>query len=301
MSKKIKTIKRYNQNYKLFGFTEGQPKAEVEFLESETVINSEGNVLSESKFDADGEPEEKNSYRYEAHGKPVEHILHLIAEDMTEKRIFNRDEKGRLLEEIKYYGDDTGERTTFVYDEKDNLVERKYFDEEGDFQAHETFSYNKDGSLLEHKKTNKEGKIEEHRSFINNDDRTIEQHEYNDDGSLSSKTIFKFDEAGKEISSIQTTADGKLISAVTTTYDDNGNEIEKQFKDFYSKTVRYSYDDNNRCLTNELFDVNGVLIRKNLYEYDEEGNVIAEQTYEMDTSRGGRDKHFGIRYEYEFY
>ena len=51
----------------------------------------------------------------------------------------------------------------------------------------------------------------------------------------------------------------------------------------------------------ELFDGNGILLRKNLYEYDDEGNVIAEQTYEMDTTRGGRDKHFGTRYEYELY
>jgi hypothetical protein len=44
-----------------------------------------------------------------------------------------------------------------------------------------------------------------------------------------------------------------------------------------------------------------MLLRKNMYEYDEEGNVSAEQTYEMDTSRGGRDRHFGSRYEYDYY
>lgn len=301
MTKAIKTIRRFNQHYKQFGFSDAQLKAEEEFLETVIDFDANGNVITESKFDSAGQLEEKNSYQYESHGKPVEHTILFAAEDMTEKRMFTRDDKGRLLEEIKYYGDDSGERTTYVYDDKDQLTERKYYDEEGEFQSHETFAYDEKGSLIEHKKLNSEGNIEEHRSFSHGDDRSVTENEFNPDGSLASKSVFKFDENGKEISSIQTTAEGKLISSVITLYDERGNAIEKQHKDFYSKTIRYTYDENNRCTATELFDASGMLIRKNLYEYDEEGNVTAEQTYEMDTSRGGRDKHFGTRYEYEFY
>jgi YD repeat-containing protein len=301
MSKAIKTVRRFSEHYKSFSFSELQT-AEEEFLESVIEIDANGNVLVESKFDSDGELEEKNSYQYESHGKLIEHVLLYAAEDVTEKRILKRDDKGKLLEEIKYYGDDSGERTTYSYDEKENLVERKQYDEEGEFQSQETFSYDDKGSLTEHKKMDRNGKVEEHRTFSKNEtDHTISENEFNASGTLVSKTMIKFDNAGKELSSVQTTADGKLISGATTVYDEKGNVLEKQFKDFYSKTIRYSYDENNRCITNELFDGNGMLIRKNLYGYDEEGNVIAEQTYEMDTTRGGRDKHFGTRYEYEFY
>ncbi len=301
MSNAIKTVRKFNQHYKSFSFSELQT-AEDEFLESVIELDANGNIVSESKFDADGELEEKNSYQYESHGKLAEHILLFAAEDVTEKRILTRDDKGKLLEEIKYYGDDSGERTTYVYNEKDQLTERKQFDEEGEFQSQETFMYDEKGSLTEHKRLNKEGKTEEHHTFSKDDtDHTIAENEFNASGSLVSKTLSKFDDKGQELTSVQTTADGKLISDVTTTYDEKGNVLEKRFKDFYSKTIRYSYDENNRCITNELFDGNGILLRKNLYEYDEAGNVIAEQTYEMDTTRGGRDKHFGTRYEYELY
>lgn len=301
MSQAIKTVRKFNQHYKSFSFSELQT-AEEEFLESVIELDANGNILSESKFDADGDLEEKNSYQYESHGKLAEHILLFAAEDVTEKRILTRDDKGRLLEEIKYYGDDSGERTAYTYNDKDQLTERKQYDEEGEFQSQETFAYDEKGSLIEHKRLNKEGKTEEHHTFSKDDtDHTITENEFNASGSLVSKTLSKFDEAGKELTSVQTTADGKLISGVTTTYDEKGNVLEKQFKDFYSKTIRYSYDENNRCITNELFDGNGILLRKNLYEYDEVENVIAEQTYEMDTTRGGRDKHFGTRYEYDFF
>jgi len=31
------------------------------------------------------------------------------------------------------------------------------------------------------------------------------------------------------------------------------------------------------------------VVEKKSFEYDEDGNIIHEQTYEMDTTRGGRD------------
>ena len=65
--------------------------------------------------------------------------------------------------------------------------------------------------------------------------------------------------------------------------------------------MKYEYNEKDLLITQELFDDNGMLLRKNMYDHDEEGNIIAEQTYEMDTTRGGRDKHFGTRYEYEFF
>jgi YD repeat-containing protein len=302
MAKAIRTIRKFNQLYKSFSFSDFEPKAEEEFLESIIELDANGNVLLESKFESSGELEEKNTFSYESHGKLAEHVLLYAAEDVTEKRMLNRDEKGRLLEEIKYYGDDSGERTTYVYDDKDNLIERKYYDEEGDFQTQETFAYDDKGSLAEHKKFDKNGKIEEHHTFAHDDsDHSVIETELNPDGSLLSKTVFRFDANGKELTSMKTTADGKLISAVNTVYDEKGNVLEKQYKDFYSKTIRYAYDEENRCISNELYDGNGLLLRKNGYEFDDDGNVKMEHAYEMDTTRGGRDRHFGTRYEYDYH
>src|SRR5690348_9494453 len=127
MSKAIKIIRKFNQHYKSFSFSELQT-AEEEYLESVIDLDASGNVLSESKFDPDGELEEKNSYQYETHGKLSEHVLLYAAENVTEKRVLKRDDKGKLIEEIKYYGNDSGERATYLYDEKENLIERKQFD-----------------------------------------------------------------------------------------------------------------------------------------------------------------------------
>jgi len=301
MTRKIKNIKRYNRYFKTFNFSNTQEAGEEEHLESNIDLDENGNTLQEEKYSADGELEERNTYRYNASGKLLEHALLYAAEDATEKRILKRDDAGKLLVETKYYGDDSGEHTEYTYNEQGEPVERKNYDEEGNFLSRDVFTYDSKGGLSEQVSYNENEEVISRTTFRSLEDNAIEQCEYEGAGKLVSKTVAKFNEAGKEVSSVQTTPEGKLISGVTTTFDGHGNVLERQFKDFYAKTVRYQYDDQNRCTMQELFDGNGMLLRKNLYEYDTEGNLTSEQTYEMDTSRGGRDKHFETRYEYQYF
>lgn len=301
MPQKIRNIRRFNRYFKTFNFSNTQEIAEEEHLESNIELDTNGNTLSEEKFAADGELEERNSYVYNTEGKLLEHTLLYAAEDATEKRVLKRDEGGKLLIETKYYGDDSGEHTEYVYDEKGEPIERRNYDEEGGFLSKDVFKYDGKGGLSEQVSYDGDDKIISRTTFTSPDEKTVEQCEYEGNEKLISRTIAKFNEAGKETSSVQTTPEGKLIASVVSLFDEHGNVLERQYKDFYSKTVRYQYDDQNRCTMQELFDGNGMLLRKNVYEYDEQGNISREQTYEMDTSRGGRDKHFETRYEYDYY
>jgi hypothetical protein len=301
MAQKIKNIKRYNRYFKPFNFSNTQEIAEEEHLETNIQLNANGETECEEKFSADGELEERNTYVFDEKGKLVEHSLLYAAEDATEKRVLERDDSGKLVKETKYYSGDPGEHTEYSYNSQGEPIERKNFDEEGNFISRDVFNYDDKGGLTDQVSFDEKDKVLSKITYTTGDDKSIEQCEYDSSNKLLSRTILKFNDAGKEISSTQTTPEGKLVSGIVTLYDERGNVTERQYKDFYSKVIRYQYDELNRCTMQELFDGNGVLMRKNIYEFDEQGNLSREQTYEMDTSRGGRDKHFETRYEYEFY
>jgi len=103
MSKKIKSIKRFNQNYKNFSFSDLTNRADEEYLELQVKINENGNTNEEIKFLPDSTVEEKNSYEYDAKGKLIAHTLLYTIDDVTEKKILERTEKGLLMSETKYY------------------------------------------------------------------------------------------------------------------------------------------------------------------------------------------------------
>ncbi|HNP99336.1 MAG TPA: hypothetical protein PKK99_09785, partial [Bacteroidia bacterium] len=166
MSAKIKTVRRFTQRYKNYSFSELMKEADEEFLELVVEMDANGNVLSESKFDQEGELEERNTYTYSPQGKLEEHVLLFAVEDVTERRVLKRNEKGLALEEVKYYGDDAGERSEYVYDEKENIIEIKRYDEEGDFDVREEMKYDDKGSLIERTRIDKNGKVVERLSFL---------------------------------------------------------------------------------------------------------------------------------------
>ena len=301
MSKKIKSIRRFNQNYKNFNFSDLTSRADEEYLELTVILDANGNSSEEIKYLPTSEVEEKNTYEYDTNGKLATHTLLYAIDNFTEKRVLTRNEKGLLISEIKYYSGDSGEKTEYEYNEKDNVTAIIHFDEEGEFVSREEIIYDDKGGLTERCTYDINKKIVSRITFTNPADNQIEEIDYDANGAITSKTIIIFNDKGKELSSVQTNPQGKLITSVKNTYDDRGNIIEKVYKDFYSKKVKFEYNDKDLLIVQELFDEQGLLLRKNMYEYDDDKNVIAEQTYEMDTTRGGRDKHFGTRYEYEFF
>lgn len=301
MSRKIKSIKRYNQNYKSFVFSDMPQSANEEYLEMEIFLDENGNAKEELKYTVDSVLEEKNSYEFNSNGKLLSHELLYAIDDISEKRVYNRNDKGFLVSEIKYYGSDSGERTEYEYNDKNNVTAIVNYDEEGQFISREEITYDEKDNLIQRKTLDSDGRQVLKVVFTPPDNNQIDEIEYNSKDEIVSSTIIKFHENGKELSTVQTNPQGKLITSIINTYDDRGNIIEKINKDYFSKKIKYEYNDKDLLITQELFDDNGMLLRKNMFEYDDEGHVIAEQTYEMDTTRGGRDKHFGTRYEYVFY
>ena len=301
MSKKIKSINRFNQNYKNFSFSDLTSRADIEYLELTLQFNNSGNLIEEIKYTTDSILEEKNNYEFDDKGKLISHTLLYAIDNVTEKKVLKRNEKGLLVTEVKYYGSDSGESTHYEYNDKDNVTAIVLYDEENIFVSREEITYDEKGSLKERRTADSENKLLSRITFTSPAENEIEEIDYNENDAIVSRTVIKFNDKGKEISSLQTNPQGKVISSVLNTYDETGNIIEKINKDFYSKKVLYAYNDNNLLISQEIFDDSGLLLRKNMYEYDDDGNVTTEQTYEMDTTRGGRDKHFGTRYEYLFF
>ncbi len=295
---KYKTIHRYNQHYKNFNFSDLTPQAEEEYLDLTIELDADGKVVSESKFTTDGELEERSTFVYGPHGKLVEHELFYVVDDAREKRVLTRNEKGYLLSEVKYYGDEEGSRTNYEYDQKDNIVAIINLDEEGVFVSREEVKYDDKGVIVERVMIDSDNKVVSKTTFNYLSATQIEEIETDAKGQLTSKTMNTFDDKGNELSTVQTNPQGKLISAISNVYDDRGNIVEKIYKDFYSKKVKNEYDDLNRLIKQEIYDNTGMLVKRNAYVYDDEGNVLEEQNYEMDSSRGGRDRHYGTRYEY---
>jgi hypothetical protein len=298
--KKIpKRVKRFAATYRSLAAVGSEPASE--YLENLVEFDGQGNVSRESKFFPDGNAEEISSYEYDSGGRMTGHLLEYVPDETSEKKVLERDGEGRITRETKYYGEFAGEHTDYVYNADGLITEVKSFDEEGDFSMREEITYDDKKQIASRSFFDNEGKLNEKRVFaIAADGLSVEEQVFDQAGTLKSNRTTKLNPEKKETDVVEKTGQGKLVSATHSVYDLNGNLIERHFKDFYSKVLKYAYDEQNRCISEELFDDHGTLLRKQIFEYDNEGRLVAEQNYEMDMTRGGRDKHQSLRYEYEY-
>ena len=298
--KKIpRRVKRFAATYRSLAAVTSEPASE--YLEHLVEFDGQGNILKESKFFPDGKAEEISSYEYDSGGRMTGHLLEYVPDETSEKKVLERDGEGRITRETKFYGEFAGEHTEYVYNADGLITEVKSFDEEGDFSMREEIAYNDKKQIASRTLYDKDGKLSEKRVFtIADDGFSVEEEMFDQDGLLKASRTTRLSPENKETDVIEKTGQGKLVSATHSVYDANGNLIERHFKDYYSKVLKYTYDEQNRCISEELFDDHGTLLRRQIFEYDSEGRLVAEQNYEMDMTRGGRDKHQVLRYEYEY-
>ena len=121
-------------------------------------MDANGNVLSESKFDQEGELE-RNTTPTPLRESWEEHVLLFAVEDVTERRVLKRNEKGLLWKKWN-----TMEMMQ-VNARNMCMMKRKHYrnksdnDEEGDFDVREEMKYDDKGSLIERTRIDKTVKL----------------------------------------------------------------------------------------------------------------------------------------------
>lgn len=298
---KIKSIKRHTFEHKLLNFGE-EGMHQTEYLSLVSAYDEKGNLVEEQKLNPGNEVEEIHTFNYNENGKLMSHVMQLVMDEATETLQNHRDEKGRIVKEVKLYGNDPGETTSYVYDDKDQVIEIHKTDEEGEDEFKEIIDYDEKGNLLRRTKLNASGSVIEKMELSYDDHGNIlSKSEYEGENNLSNKTEYTYDEKNRFISSVQKTAEGKLTESVTCVYDERDNLVERNIRDFHPRIIKFTYDDKNQCIEEEIYDQFGNMSAKNIYEHDEYGNVITELNYNMDINRMSRESNSGHRFEYEFY
>ncbi len=297
---RIRSRKKFSLRNSNMGFG-GTPS--VEFLETETHFNEKGNVVREVKHEPDNTGSEILEYDYNEQGVITRQKLTAEGEmDMEETIVFERDEKGRLVKEVKYYGDDEGEKVIVEYGAHNNPVKVFKSDPDGDPESEETMDYDSSDRLIKH-----------HVKQFTEDSDVISQFTYNEagkpackidtdtNGTVLSKVEFEYDEKGLLVRETEKNANDELISEIVTVYDERENIIHRDIRDYNSRKLIFEFDDNDNCIKEEIFDENGKMIMKTVFEFNEHNLPVSESSVASGIAFGVTDGNKESRFEYEYY
>lgn len=294
----VKKMRRYSGSLK--NLKEDGMSNDKEMLSIEITYRADGKAEGELRYNTNGQVEEKHEYIYDDAARLIMHNWSMPIDEVEQSERTERDEKGRVLREVKLYYGEEGDSVNYTYDDKDRVIEVKSLDEEGNELHVESVEFNDKGHIVSRKVVDHQGGLSSSVAYIYDEkENLVGQTEMNAKGELMFRSVMTQDENGNDISIIQYNPKGEVTQRVVNTYDENNRVIKRLASGMYTRIYNFEYDDAGLITMESATDENGTLISRSSFQYDEEGRMIHETSYEMDLTHSGRDMAMTYRYEYE--
>lgn len=215
-------------------------------------------------------------------------VINIIGSGNLKPRVESRqrhldyvyDEKGHLLESVRYDRGRVSQREVFKYDDKGRLVEESRYEPKDTLIERIVHSYNAEGirneSLQYDGKSKPTGRI---AYGYDSSGRLIEKVFYIDE-KRNGKAVFVYDEQGRASTFIAYDSKGDIPNQIVSQYDDKANTVEKSRSglkgDLEGRTIT-THDQKGNVIVIDHYRPNGAPAWKWEFEYDDKGNVIREK------------------------
>lgn len=225
-------------------------------------------------------------------------------EDMRDSRIVECDDNGNEVYNICYTESGIDNVTECRYDDDGNQIEYQYqkYDEEGSIVSftHLTYAYDADGREIEYVYYDENGEIRrKEQSEYDESGNKIKEIRYGSGGRKTGWTEWKYNAAGYPTEYAFYDADGICTEKRFQEYDARGNLLKDVITNYDKKTgqqrkhiYKYEYDENGNIIKDDSsereYDENGNLTQ--YIDYYITGAICHRETYEYD-ERGNQTKH----------
>ncbi|MEO5642148.1 MAG: hypothetical protein ABIQ40_20100 [Bacteroidia bacterium] len=223
-------------------------------------MKNDGQLIEEVEYDEDGTVLHKTSNTFDEKNRIVVHELYTEGV-LAEKTIYERDEKGNVIKEIREFDEGFPLTMNFRIDEEGRVVEIRVDDSDGDLQKRETFTYHsvwKD-KVVTHEVYDEEDKVtlkEENEWEEREGEIKAKKFNVNDYSLDRYRRTEFFDPRSREDKIAMATFNNKekVTEYVKVIFDENGRELEEHsisVNDSDNFIVYYTYDDKDRVVLQE--------------------------------------------------
>ena len=253
---------------------------------SETIVgqfDSDGKPLSFSYYNADGTYNRKVEYVYEKDLKAK--TLQYNAAGGLEFETRYTYKEDRIIQEESYWNGQKDGTAEYTYNSYGELL---YTAHRGDNSQYDEIELNtiRDQHLRSYQ-FDRSG-LEYSCDHVSNYDwqgRPTEEKGYGKDGTLSSSTVYSYDEGGNHTGSVHTYYSDYDGSYSVTEYDADYNPVSDKT---YSKDgsveswTEYEYDKARHTRTDSRYSGDGKLEDREVHQYDDQDNELWSKSYDED-------------------
>jgi hypothetical protein len=234
----------------------------LEILENQIKTNYDksGNMSSVVKYEGKNQLLSKNIFFYNNDGLLAELSRYGTDGLLVWKNIYKYGKHKQIINEASYDFDGSlNWQDKYKYNNENHLIEKSsYLDGEGEEFISHTFRYNSEKQLAKETSYYPDGKRSSDFIYTyNSDGKLIEEKFYDYNKNLTLKDKYRYDQNDN-------LKEWNLV-------DNNGNLINN-YEGFAKKIYQYNREGNITDI--EMFNENGTVVRKILYNYGKDGRLI---------------------------
>jgi hypothetical protein len=280
-SKKIRSITALTYTFK---FTDGKYIKSASPQVASYTYDSLGHLVEKVE-------KETTSYKYLFGGKGeiIETSVFTQKDFLGYKELYSYDETGLATEKSKRTK--TGKllaRTKYEYDNRRNMVKASIFDASNEWKEITSYVYNEKKEVMEDSALSK-GNLRYEYSFAFTDGNLAREKIIYKDGNINSKILFSHDEKGHIISENHYSIDPeeekiRFIKTISRKYDSRGQMTEMKTTDADDRSWNsiYRYDTGGNLAETNEFNSDSSLARTFQYTYDKDNRKLSEKCMNAD-------------------
>ena len=191
----------------------------------------------------------------------------------------------RAGNDIQHISTDRFGNTRFVqdrvYDENNNCTEFIFSNGDDQVRQRETFVYDDLGRKVSFALYEGYDVLKSRVEYNYSDDEMVST-VFDSAGDMFSKSVERYDAAGRVVELVSYNCDDVVVSKCVTTYDEQGRVVEVRTTDGGDEllsTKSYEYDANGCCVKRTEEDKQASSLTVVLYSYDEHKNLVKERCY----------------------
>ena len=195
------------------------------------------------------------------------------------------DEKGNLIEETFY--DEEGnfvEKIGYKYDSTGKLIQMMHYSESGNALGWTQYEYAPGGEIVNEVYYDENGQISYWFGYAYNADGIVEKKIYHEsDGDIA--YWYEYDAAGNQLREIHNSSNGKVNWWNELVYDEKGNvlsEVEYDYRGKVNWRGEYSYDANGNRIKSVTYNKDDTISDWREHVYDREGKILKSTNYKYD-------------------
>ena len=235
----------------------------------------QGNEIAHYEFRGPDEFESKTETRYDSGGRILEQTTYQDESDILERKVYARDELGRVTRVDIYYPDGSLSIQTIERDEAnrtENWVER---DEDDELESREFLQFNEKGQVILRELYDYRDKLTEAYEYeFDEDGNMTRRRQLDDRRKLLIETQFQYNESGLLVLRANRNRRGDLSDYLKMEYNEKGQVIKNSFSGKY--TFLFEYDEQGNIAVEEQYQ-GSLLDNRITYEYNSLNRVLMEE------------------------